>query len=358
MVSFAMGMHPRLGEASPIRTLGIVRGEKDSLVRYDVPMLNNIAKYILDPGNTHLVIEKLQYTPDHINVSVKDQDGNSVDFRVNMRTQLHNLMAEYCVQQSLCMNSIRFLFDGDRFRDTQTPVELEMEDGDVIDAFLAQDGQIGVFGQHSRSSGLELLQDKKKLKQASALEGKCIVDALCPAGPLDMLGLIIGDSMRVLNAPACAAVIDFFDFTKTTQHTRIDTSHGKHDEHLDISLIKFEQLVGRQQGQSLVRLYDSSIDRITIRRVRATEESLVIAFHTDKNTYKTMQVAINLESEYDGGRLVFATVSGFLQPDRPPGSYTIHHCHMPHGVTALSRGVRYSIFFQTTLQPVPTGPAN
>ena len=36
----------------------------------------------------------------------------------------------------------------------------------------------------------------------------------------------------------------------------------------------------------------------------------VIAFHTDRGSSKTMQVALNEESEYDGGRLVFATGDG------------------------------------------------
>lgn len=37
-------------------------------------------------------------------------------------------------------NSIAFLFDGRRLRGEQTPDELEMEDGDEIDAMLHQTG--------------------------------------------------------------------------------------------------------------------------------------------------------------------------------------------------------------------------
>jgi len=357
MVSFAMGMHPRLGNASPIRMLGLVRGDKDSQVRYDVPLFKTITKYIVNPERAHPVIETRAYPPEHINLKVKGRDGSIVYFKVKMSTPLGRLMEAYCNRQNLSMEETRFLFHGYNLRKTQTPGELQMEDDDWIDTFASQVGQIGRFAQHSRSYGLELLKSKMTLQQASAVEGKRIVDILCPAGPPDMRGLIIGDSMLVLNVSACAAVVGFFDVTKAQQHIRIDASHGKHDEQLDISLMELEQLVGRQQGQDIVRLYDSAIDRITIRRVQATEESLVIAFHTDHASYKTMQVALNLECDYDGGRLVYATLEGFLQPTRPPGSYTIHHCHMPHGVTALSRGVRYSIFFQTILQPVPAGPA-
>ena len=47
-------------------------------------------------------------------------------------------MEAYCARQSLQMNQSRFLFDGNRLREHQTPDELEMEDDDVIYAFIIQ----------------------------------------------------------------------------------------------------------------------------------------------------------------------------------------------------------------------------
>jgi small ubiquitin-related modifier len=35
---------------------------------------------------------------------------------------------------------VRFLFDGQRLNSNQTPQELEMEDGDVIDVMVEQQG--------------------------------------------------------------------------------------------------------------------------------------------------------------------------------------------------------------------------
>ncbi|XP_020877204.1 small ubiquitin-related modifier 1-like [Arabidopsis lyrata subsp. lyrata] len=63
-------------------------------------------------------------------------DGNEVFFRIKRSTQLKKLMNAYCDRQSVDMNSIAFLFDGRRLRAEQTPDELEMEDGDEIDAML------------------------------------------------------------------------------------------------------------------------------------------------------------------------------------------------------------------------------
>ncbi|KAJ6956202.1 hypothetical protein NC652_007333 [Populus alba x Populus x berolinensis] len=76
----------------------------------------------------------------HINLKVKGQDGNEVFFRIKRSTQLKKLMNAYCDRQSVEFNSIAFLFDGRRLRGEQTPDELEMEDGDEIDAMLHQTG--------------------------------------------------------------------------------------------------------------------------------------------------------------------------------------------------------------------------
>ncbi|CDP03888.1 unnamed protein product [Coffea canephora] len=76
----------------------------------------------------------------HINLKVKGQDGNEVFFRIKRSTQLRKLMTAYCDRQSVDLNSIAFLFDGRRLRGEQTPDELEMEDGDEIDAMLHQTG--------------------------------------------------------------------------------------------------------------------------------------------------------------------------------------------------------------------------
>ena len=79
----------------------------------------------------------------HINLKVKGQDGNEVFFRIKRSTQLKKLMNAYCDRQSVDMNAIAFLFDGRRLRGEQTPDELEMEDGDEIDAMLHQTGGCG-----------------------------------------------------------------------------------------------------------------------------------------------------------------------------------------------------------------------
>ncbi|KAI0529519.1 small ubiquitin-related modifier 1 isoform X1 [Dendrobium catenatum] len=76
----------------------------------------------------------------HINLKVKGQDGNELFFRIKRNTQLKKLINAYCERQSIGSDSIAFLFDGRRIGGEQTPHELEMEDGDEIDAMLHQIG--------------------------------------------------------------------------------------------------------------------------------------------------------------------------------------------------------------------------
>eukprot|EP00246_Nothoceros_aenigmaticus_P016363 TRINITY_DN7382_c0_g1_i3.p3 TRINITY_DN7382_c0_g1~~TRINITY_DN7382_c0_g1_i3.p3 ORF type:complete len:112 (-),score=19.04 TRINITY_DN7382_c0_g1_i3:601-936(-) len=76
----------------------------------------------------------------HLNLKVKSQDGGEVFFRIKSTATLRKLMTAYCERQSVDQSSIAFLFDGRRLRADQTPQELDMMDGDEIDAMLHQTG--------------------------------------------------------------------------------------------------------------------------------------------------------------------------------------------------------------------------
>lgn len=68
------------------------------------------------------------------------QDGEEVFFKIKSTTQLKKLMDAYCQRQGLSANNVRFLFDGERLHETQTPRELNMENGDEIDVLVEQVG--------------------------------------------------------------------------------------------------------------------------------------------------------------------------------------------------------------------------
>ncbi|KAL3332746.1 hypothetical protein AABB24_033013 [Solanum stoloniferum] len=95
---------------------------------------------ILSPCLGFCLIILITFSVTLVVLDFEIQDGNEVFFRIKRSTQLKKLMNAYCDRQSVDFNSIAFLFDGRRLRGEQTPDELEMEDGDEIDAMLHQTG--------------------------------------------------------------------------------------------------------------------------------------------------------------------------------------------------------------------------
>ena len=76
----------------------------------------------------------------HINIKVKAQDGTEIYFKIKRSTQLKKLMDAYCQRQGLANNQCRFIFDGERIKDEDSPDSLEMENGDEIDVMVEQTG--------------------------------------------------------------------------------------------------------------------------------------------------------------------------------------------------------------------------
>ena len=75
-----------------------------------------------------------------ISLKVLTRDGNEVYFKCKKKTSLAKLMNAFCQRQGVDQKSVRFLFDGERVRENNTPDELGMEDGDVIDVMVEQQG--------------------------------------------------------------------------------------------------------------------------------------------------------------------------------------------------------------------------
>ncbi|XP_014472672.1 PREDICTED: small ubiquitin-related modifier-like isoform X2 [Dinoponera quadriceps] len=68
------------------------------------------------------------------------QDSNEIHFRVKMTTQMGKLKKSYSDRVGVPMTSLRFLFDGKRINDDETPKQLEMENDDVIEVYQEQTG--------------------------------------------------------------------------------------------------------------------------------------------------------------------------------------------------------------------------
>ena len=102
------------------------------------------------------------------------------------------------------------------------------------------------------------------------------------------------------------------------------------------------EMVGEAGVAELEKHFGQDYSEILMRRCQA--HGKFINFHTDVSR-KTLQLSLNSDSEYEGGRLVFTTDGKLVIPERLAGTVTIHHNDIVHGVSLLKSGVRYGLFF-------------
>jgi small ubiquitin-related modifier len=79
---------------------------------------------------------------EYIKLKVTGQDTSEIHLKVKMTTHLKKLKESYCQRQGGPMNSLRFLFEDQRFADNHTPKELRMEEEDVMEVYQEQMGVI------------------------------------------------------------------------------------------------------------------------------------------------------------------------------------------------------------------------
>jgi len=75
-----------------------------------------------------------------INIKVVSSTGEEVFFKIKRSTKLSKLQGAYASKVGKDVGSIRFLYDGVRIQDDDTPSSLDMEDNDTIDVMVEQVG--------------------------------------------------------------------------------------------------------------------------------------------------------------------------------------------------------------------------
>jgi len=75
-----------------------------------------------------------------INIKVVSSTGEEVFFKIKRSTKLTKLQGAYASKVGKEVGSIRFLYDGARIQDDDTPASLDMEDNDTIDVMVEQVG--------------------------------------------------------------------------------------------------------------------------------------------------------------------------------------------------------------------------
>lgn len=69
-----------------------------------------------------------------------DQEMGEIHFQMKICAPLGRLKEIYAQRRGVAKEAFRFLFDGRRIDDADTPESLEMEDDDIIEVYLEQTG--------------------------------------------------------------------------------------------------------------------------------------------------------------------------------------------------------------------------
>ena len=75
-----------------------------------------------------------------ITIRVKDHSGEETFFKVKTHTRMSKIFNAYASRKGVDQNALRFLLDGLKIYTCDTPMWLELEDHDQIDAVLEQVG--------------------------------------------------------------------------------------------------------------------------------------------------------------------------------------------------------------------------
>ncbi|KAH6667300.1 ubiquitin-related domain-containing protein [Halenospora varia] len=76
---------------------------------------------------------------DTLNIKVTD-NNNEVFFKIKSSSVLKKLMDAFCERQGKDRSSVRFLFNGSRVQDTDSPDTFDMQDGDTLEVHQEQIG--------------------------------------------------------------------------------------------------------------------------------------------------------------------------------------------------------------------------
>jgi predicted 2-oxoglutarate/Fe(II)-dependent dioxygenase YbiX len=222
---------------------------------------------------------------------------------------------------------------------------------------------VGHFGQHLETPGVDYLKSEASIFALlsnpilSKKEAQKIIKRVDYANPRSKFRSIT--EKRFLSSEQCLTLMQYIDQA---------WMRGNRDFKLELSIPKLSMLIKDQDAiDGIMHLVQEEKEKIKEECIakfylrRCSETGLLLKFHTERMTFEegriegashrvnphtraTVQIPLNDENKYGGGRLIFLNEDGFEVPPRPAGSATVHSDRIVHGVTQLTNGIRYGLY--------------
>jgi uncharacterized protein (TIGR02466 family) len=182
--------------------------------------------------------------------------------------------------------------------------------------------------------------------------------------PCDADGRLI-DNVAALNAGECETLCRFAEAHMTSIVP--DTVDDLPEYQINLSVEGLTELLGRDKVAALLQLPEvlgapaglaspDLYERIDIFiRMYSPQTRPYIAFHSDTCSY-TVNIALNDDSSFDGGRLLALNGAALKAPPHSRGTAILHAGNLVHGVSKVESGTRYSLilfFYCKADSPAP-----
>eukprot|EP00930_Biecheleria_cincta_P004941 TRINITY_DN105870_c0_g1_i1.p1 TRINITY_DN105870_c0_g1~~TRINITY_DN105870_c0_g1_i1.p1 ORF type:complete len:596 (-),score=95.95 TRINITY_DN105870_c0_g1_i1:112-1899(-) len=329
--------------------LGIFCGSDTELSSITSVTMADFFPAMLKSGMAHPTLQPVYSFPSgHMQVFVKTLTGATTVLNVDASWQIRIVKMMLFVTEGVPSDQQRLVFAGTQLEDSRTLDDYNIRKESTIHLVL----RLRNIGAWTGGRSLHaLLIDSYPAYFSAEERTEIIAQATGPASHKNKVGRF-QDVQGMLSTDVCATLCSYLDKFAQLLHSKPQNAA---DFRLEVAPSDLAGLIGQGGVSSIVASCESMlgfcssefttrVPRLVLRRCApfAHGEAHGINFHRD-HALVTVNVSLNSDSEYKGGKLVVVTPEATTIFQRPAGHAAIMDTALVHGVTSLQAGFRYSL---------------